>query len=558
MAKLNEYSGSPRFFASEIALVVLAIVFGFAIIFVTFTDVGGAEAQALFGVLFTLCLIGFFRLLMDPDSVRARQSNEVLKLSSQMLESLQEGLNIQSAQRICELLLPATAAIAVAITDKEMILGYAGQGDVGAVPGNEIRTTATHATIADGQQRILRTAEEIGLPSGNSKIRAAIIMPLYRGRDIEGTLKFYYRRANQISKTQESMAAGFAKLISTQIAATALEEQTRLATSMELKALQAQINPHFLFNTLNTIASFIRTDPNKARTLLRDFAVFYRSTLEDADDLIVLEREIAQVKRYFSFEEARFGKEKLQLDINISPEVEKMRVPSFMVQPLVENAVRHGRPMEGKLTVTVTGDIDDDNVFIRVIDDGVGMSEEAVQNILHPESSSGLGIAVKNVHDRIKGYFGPDSRMDVESELGVGTTVTFVLDRKFVGLYDDAPEGAKTLVNNTPEGQAAQVAQAVQAESEAQVAEPAGAKDAGSESMLQGASHAAVVEGGLAPIEEPAIATSELIAELGVDSAPVRQARQPLAGVDMDADNLEAAVISVRANEIDGAAPSNE
>ena len=446
MAKLHEYAGSPRFFASEIALIVLAIVFGFAIIFVTFTDVGGTEAQMLFGVLFTLCLVGFFRLIMDPDSVRARQTNEVLKLSSKMLESLQEGLNMQAAQRICELLLPATAAIAVAITDKENILGYAGQGDTGAVPGNAIRTTATHATVDDGKQRILRTAEDIGLPSGNSKIKAAIIMPLYRGRSIEGTLKFYYRKANQITQTQESMAEGFAKLISTQMAATALEEQTRLATSMELKALQAQINPHFLFNTLNTIASFIRTDPNKARTLLRDFAVFYRSTLEDADDLIVLEREIDQVKRYFSFEVARFSEEKLQLDVMVNPEVAKMRVPSFMVQPLVENAVRHGKPMEGKLTVTVTGEIDDDNVIIRVIDDGVGMTQEAVDNIMHPESSSGLGIAVKNVHDRIKGYFGPDSRMDVESELGAGTTVTFVLDRKFIGRYDE-PDGAKTLVS---------------------------------------------------------------------------------------------------------------
>ena len=92
----------------------------------------------------------------------------------------------------------------------------------------------------------------------------------------------------------------------------ALEEQTKLATSMELKMLQSQINPHFLFNTINTIASFIRTDPNKARTLLREFAVFYRRTLEDAADLILLDREIEQTQRYFTFEVARFGEDRLE------------------------------------------------------------------------------------------------------------------------------------------------------------------------------------------------------------------------------------------------------
>ena len=252
-------------------------------------------------------------------------------------------------------------------------------------------------------------------------------MPLVVGRNVEGTLKFYYRRAKHISETQKSIAEGFGKLLSTQMAASALEEQTQLATRMELKMLQSQINPHFLFNTINTIASLIRTDPETARKLLREFAVFYRRTLEDSADLIVFAREMEQTKRYFTFEVARFGSDRVEMEMRVDPRVEDMLVPPFLLQPLVENAVRHAMPSEGKLTIEVTGEVVGDDVIVRVCDNGVGMTEEARCNILHPESSSGLGIAVKNVHDRICGYFGPGTHMDVDSELGRGTCVILVL-----------------------------------------------------------------------------------------------------------------------------------
>ena len=197
---------------------------------------------------------------------------------------------------------------------------------------------------------------------------------------------------------------------------------------MELKALQNQINPHFLFNTINTIASLIRTSPNEARVLLREFAVFYRRTLENSDSLIYLSREVEQTQRYFSFEVARFGAERVELDVDLAPECENMLVPSFLVQPLVENAVQHAMPSEGKLTIAVTGEVDGDDVYLRVSDNGTGMTEEARQGIMHPKETKGIGIAVKNVHDRIVGFFGPNSYMDVQSELGVGTTVTLFLE----------------------------------------------------------------------------------------------------------------------------------
>ena len=412
-----------------VVLSVIAVVSGIALVWFATYDVNNRALQLLTGVMFTLAVAMVMWLLLDPDTHSARISDELLKLASQTLNASQQGLTPEAAQKICELLLPATPAIAVAITDREVILGYAGYNAENNESGRPIRTTATKETLEDGKPRILHSTDDIGLPMSSARINAAIVQPLYIGRSIEGTLKFYYRRASQISQTQESVAHGFAELLSTQMAASALEEQVKLTTSMELKALQAQINPHFLFNTLNTIASLIRTDPAKARVLLRDFASYYRSTLEDADDLITLERELKQVERYVSFEIARFGEDRLELEIVVEPKIYDMKVPSFLIQPIVENAVKHAMRAEGKLVIQIFGCICGEYIVINVADNGVGMDAEVLQNMMEKESDTGLGIAVKNVKDRINGYFGPESKMEVTSVLGTGTVVTFTLNR---------------------------------------------------------------------------------------------------------------------------------
>ena len=418
----------PRYFTLEMLMSVMVALSGLVLIWNLVSPVVSVLALFIAGMLFTLSITVLIRLLMDPDSVRARQSSNVLQLASQTLEAMgEEGLDSKSAQRICSLLLPSTAAIAVAITDDRFILGYAGYEESHNLSGTIIRTHATYSTLADGKTRVLFTPEEIGFPKGTHGINAAIIVPLTVGKDVKGTLKFYYRRAGHISETQKSIATGFGQLLSTQMAASALEEQTALATKMELKMLQSQINPHFLFNTINTIASFTRTDPARARTLLREFAKFYRSTLEDSGDLIEFRRELEQTQRYFMFELARFGEDRLELVCDVEPEVEDMMVPPFLIQPLVENAVRHAMPSEGKLTIRVEGVRQGDDVIVSVIDDGNGMTQEACNNILHPGSTTGCGIAVGNVHDRICGYFGAGTHLEVESELGQGTTVRLVL-----------------------------------------------------------------------------------------------------------------------------------
>lgn len=386
--------------------------------------------QVVLGLLFTMFVVLLIHYILDPESSSARQSAEVLDLADKTLECAQEGLTPEASQKICELLLPAIPAMAVAITDRDVILGYAGYNMENNRAGTPIRTTATLHTLVDGIPRILNSTKDIGLPDSSSRIGAAIIQPLIVGHKICGTMKFYYQGAEKINETQKVLTKGFAELLSTQMAAAALEEQTMLATSMELKALQAQINPHFLFNTINTIASLIRTDPDKARNLLREFAVFYRSMLEDAEDLIELDREIRQVERYFMFEVARFGEERLELKIDIDDEVYAMMVPSFMIQPLVENSVRHALAAEGKLTVVIEGRIREPNVVISVRDDGIGMSEETMASMMEKGSGTGMGIAMKNVKERMRAYYGPDARMEVQSQLGKGTVVSFTLDKK--------------------------------------------------------------------------------------------------------------------------------
>ncbi len=363
------------------------------------------------------------------EHIRASIISRMLEFTRKTLEYLNEenGLTFKSAQSICDLLLPGIGGNAVAITDRATILGYAGVSEDGNPSGRAIRTQATRDTVADGQPRVMHSAREIGFTTEVREIQAAIIVPLKVSNQVVGTLKFYYKEPDATTEVQRRIASGFGDIISTQLAAQAFEAQKKLATSMELKALQAQINPHFLFNTLNTISAFIRIEPEKARQLLREFAVFYRKTLEDSDDLIELERELEQTRRYFGFELARFGEDKLSLTINLPPELASVPVPAFMVQPIVENSVRHARPVRRSLNIRIDVHTEGNDLYIVIADDGVGMSEEKCRNIMHAKSTSGLGIAIRNINDRVTGYFAPGSKMSYESELGKGTTVTLYL-----------------------------------------------------------------------------------------------------------------------------------
>jgi two-component system sensor histidine kinase LytS len=369
----------------------------------------------------------YMRIITRPDHVRALQSDRMLSIANESMVHLRKGLGVETAQAVCRIVLEKSEAAAVAITDNESVLGFAGVGEDHHLVGGPIMTKGTHEALETDTPQVLYSKDEIGCPDQECRLRAAIIVVLQmRGRPV-GTLKFYYESDNYLSETELAMAEGLAQLLSTQLELSELEAQTELATAMELKALQAQINPHFLFNTINTIAAFIRIDPNEARHLLRQFGALYRRTLENATDLVTLEREVEFVNTYLELEQARFG-EQLVLDIDISPEVRQIPMPAFMIQPIVENSVGHAmRPDGTTLHISIRARRVHDSVVVTVADDGVGIPADRVAHVLEPGVGTGLGLALRNVRDRLRGHYGPESTFEIDSLYGEGTTIRLTI-----------------------------------------------------------------------------------------------------------------------------------
>ena len=272
---------------------------------------------------------------------------------------------------------------------------------------------------------------------------AGIVVPLIVKEETIGTLKFYYHNFREADRTQTALARGFGELLSTQLSLYELEHQAQLTAQAEVKALQAQINPHFLFNTLNTIAALTRADPMRARTLLREFATFYRQTLENSSEsLIPLEREMEQTRRYLTFEYARFGEDRIAEQERVEEGCEDVLVPAFLIQPIVENAVRHAMREEGVLHIDIHVTREGDDILIAVADDGVGMTPEEVERLTSKASGvsheeKGTGVALRNVAQRLERQFAPGSGLEVMSREGEGTVITLHLNGATKGLVDE-------------------------------------------------------------------------------------------------------------------------
>jgi two-component system sensor histidine kinase LytS len=381
----------------------------------------------------SICVAGIITLVfimirfsIDPDRLRARQSERMLKIAANTLTYMRTGLNIESAEAVCRLLLPATSANAVAITDRGSILGFAGAEKDSYKTGSPIRTESTKNSLRSGEMQVMTSRKDIGFPDEGTGFQAAIVVPIIPSSEVVGTLKFFYRSAKKIDETEQAVALGLATLLAMQLSLAELEYQRELAAKMELKALQAQIKPHFLFNTINTIAALIRTDPGQARILLREFATFYRRTLEGSLDSITLEQEYLQTLRYLGFEIARFGRDRISLTSDIEKGLEMVQVPAFIIQPLVENAVGHGMREDAPLHIELSAHTKDGEMLIDIRDDGRGMPKDTLANMFDADSQH-AGIALKNVDDRLRGFFGRTAHLEVQSELGVGTTISMNL-----------------------------------------------------------------------------------------------------------------------------------
>jgi two-component system sensor histidine kinase LytS len=410
------------------ALMAAAVLLGLYVISGSIFAAKSVEMTVAAVLLVGICTAALWtRMASRPDHLRAVQSQQVLDIANESLTYMRQGLTPYTSQEVCKLILHRTDAAAVAITDRDTVLGFAGLAEDHHTRGGPIITRATSDVLETGDYRVLESREEIGCPKRDCPLRAAIVVPLETRGVPVGTLKFYYATPRLLNETQVTMVGGLAKLLSTQLELSELERQTELAYRMELKALQSQINPHFLFNTINTIASLIRTDPPRARDLLREFATFYRRTLENAEELIPFSQELDYVRRYLVFERARFGEERIRFAEDVPAPLESLMVPAFLLQPIVENAVQHGIRPSGPLHIKMVARRHGDTVLIEVADDGRGIPAADLPHVLDPGFGRGLGIALKNVDDRLKGHYGPDSGIGVMSTEGQGTTVTLTL-----------------------------------------------------------------------------------------------------------------------------------
>jgi two-component system LytT family sensor kinase len=200
-----------------------------------------------------------------------------------------------------------------------------------------------------------------------------------------------------------------------------LEEQKRLLLEARLDALQRQINPHFLFNTLNSIASLVRMNPEMAREMTVKLANILRALLKDHDTYVPLSEELKFTDDYLDIEVVRFGREKLRVEKEIDPRTLSVLVPSILLQPLIENSIKHGlEPRIHGGTVTLRSKMEGDRLRIEVEDDGVGMGTKPASAL----PRTGAGIGMKNVQERLEVLYGNQARFVVVSNPGRGTLVT--------------------------------------------------------------------------------------------------------------------------------------
>lgn len=218
-----------------------------------------------------------------------------------------------------------------------------------------------------------------------------------------------------------------------------LEEQKRLLLEARLDALQRQINPHFLFNTLNSIASLVRFRPDQARDLIVRLANILRRMLREHDSFVPFREELATTEDYLSIEVVRFGEEKLKVVKEIEPATLGVAVPTMLMQPLVENSIKHGlEPRISGGVITLRSRLEAGRLVIEVEDDGVGMAP----NRSHSSGVlQGMGIGMKNVHERLQVLYGDDAVFDIRSQPGRGTRITLAFPAHS---RDEHPASART------------------------------------------------------------------------------------------------------------------
>jgi two-component system LytT family sensor kinase len=355
-----------------------------------------------------------------------RATFATLHAASLAAPPLRAGLTTSGARSAVRHLRALLGTPAVALTDGTSLLAWDGAGE------SHGARTVEHGSpvLADGRTHVVGPAG-VACPDPDCPIQVAVVAPLTVDDRVVGTLAAYGRTTSAalVRATNE-----VARWVSTQLELAELEtSRTRLAEA-EVRALRAQISPHFVYNSLTAIASFVRTDPERARELLLEFADFTRYSFRRHGDFTTLAEELRSVDRYLLLERARFG-DRLQVTVQVAPEVLPVTVPFLCVQPLVENAVRHGlegKPGTGRVSI-VAEDVGAEAV-ISVEDDGAGIEPDTVRRTLAGQPD-GDSVGLGNVDERLRQVYGDDYGLVVETAPGAGTKVSMRVPKYRAGVH---------------------------------------------------------------------------------------------------------------------------
>lgn len=355
----------------------------------------------------------------ENERAGAVKAQLALSIATKTLPILRNGLSQKSCQAAAKIIYETTGVDAVSFTDTQSILAHIGVGTDHHKVGDLLHTNITKKTIYFKHYMVGQNQTDIECTHTTCKLKGCIVVPLFIKDTIIGTLKLYKIVENSITSSDIELAKGLAHLFSTQLELSEIYYQKELLNKAEIKALQAQIQPHFLFNAMNTIVSLCRTDALKARELLMQLSFYLRSSFKTTGDYIPLAQELKHVESYLSIEQARFS-ERLEVQYDIDPNIDCL-IPPLILQPIVENALKHGlmsTKQGGKLEIHAYKN--EGAVYIQVKDNGIGMTPQKVKSILEGTDLT-AGIGIQNVNNRLQSIYG--TTLLIESHVNQGTTI---------------------------------------------------------------------------------------------------------------------------------------
>ena len=364
-------------------------------------------------------------IFKEIENEAVHQAQLALKIADKTLIYFRKGYNEETANDTAKIIWEMTNIKAVAFTDTEKILAHVGIGEDHHLPGGNIITNLTRRALKTDRYIVANKRDEIGCDHSECTLKSAVIVPIRQEDKTIGLIKLYKEKANSITKVEIELALGLAQIFSTQIELSKIDYQRELLSRSELKALQAQINPHFLFNAINTIVSLTRTQPDDARRLLIQLGNYFRSNLQQEVEEVDLSKELEHINSYVEIEKARFG-DKLEIIYNISEDV-KCKLPPLLLQPLVENAIKHGvlEKIEGG-KVEIIGCKEGKGTKLIVRDNGVGIPKEILDTLFNKDNTRD-SIGLTNVNERLKNKYGEEYGLKIESQVDFGTTATIII-----------------------------------------------------------------------------------------------------------------------------------